>query len=75
MSKNKRQRRFDKILNDLCKASAELSIEHMKALDRNDINQAEIYADAQALVRVAIKLIDSGCNPRFVATAKEAKHG
>lgn len=43
----------------------------MKAVDRKDYNQAEIYANAQCLVTVAIELIDPGCNPRY----QEARHG
>lgn len=73
MTKNKRQLRFFKILDDLCKVSAELGIEHMKASNRKDANQAEIYANAQALVNVAINLIDPGCNPRFSVIVEEVK--
>lgn len=75
MPKSKKQRKFNKILDDLAKASAELSVEHMKAIDRGDGDQADLYANAQSLVNVAIELIDPGCNPRFVVKIQEAKHG
>jgi hypothetical protein len=72
--KNKRQRKFDKILEDLCLVCGELGLEHMKAKDRGDDSQAEIYAIAQNLINAAIELVDPGVNPRFVVTVQEVKH-
>jgi hypothetical protein len=75
MKNKKQQRRFDKILEDLCMVSAELALEAINAKDRTDGHQADLYANAQILVNVAIELIDPGCNPRYVVTIREAQHG
>jgi len=76
MSKNKKQqRKFDKILEELCKLSFDLATAAEEARIRTDGKQFDLYTSAQSLVCGAIELVDPGCNPRYtVIVVKKVSH-
>ena len=86
----KKQKAFNRILDDLCKVQAELSLASIDAsLDNPDSEEAHLYDLASRIVESAIELVDPGCNPKFMVItaeietvkseakkiAKEVKHG
>lgn len=73
MSKSKAQRKFDKLLDDLCSNAIDLGFAYQDEEIKGHTISAEALDAAHQLVMLAINIIDPMANPRFVVKVKKVK--